>query len=95
MNTNKIYIIVGETGAHDDRCEWVVYWTDDQDRAHDYVELLTTEFNLQWDRYGDNIGWDHYAKIRDYMKQFDPYCAVDYTGTTYRVVPVDKIPTTH
>ena len=90
---------MGATGEYSDRCEWVVGYTQDEQSANEYLQVLTNKCAeaeekrkekdisewLWYSRHGDNA--EGYGMLAD----LDPNFRHDYTGTTYWVEPVKEL----
>lgn len=85
----KIYLVMGETGQHEDRHEWTVAAYKKKETAERHAELAQ-QFLIDTNaKENGGFGWKKIAT------PYDPQANCDYTGTTYGVVEVDlleKIP---
>jgi hypothetical protein len=88
--TQTIYVVLGSTGEHSDRSEWLVKAFHSQAEAESYVTFLTTKRQEvaapKWE-----LEWDERASVEAKMRAFDPNYAEDYTGTSWWVSEVELV----
>ena len=99
---NSVYILQGSTGEYSDRTDWIVAAYPNIDNATTAQQILTDLFNKMWKymeendvHYRDLMDGDtgtvppYVADIWNHIKQIDPRCMLDYTGTTWWVKEVE------
>lgn len=89
-----IYVVMGTTGDYSDRTEWPVYWTENEEEANAYVDIVTKEFAAQIATSGNR--YDNRSKITEHFRStgLDPTFGMDY-DVSWFVMPVPSIPTRH
>ncbi len=79
-----IYVVMGTTGEYSDRTEWPVLAYLSKPQAEEHVEKASARarelFALRGGRYMTN---------NPEVNEHDPSFTMDYTGTTYYVMPVN------
>lgn len=81
----SVYVVMGSTGEYSDRGEWpvVAYSVEDDAKAHvERAQARAREIFQKW----HGRAW-HWSKEED-PNEHDPDMCLDYTGTTYYVMPV-------
>lgn len=80
-----IFIVFGTTGEYSDRTEWPVKAFRDEQRAKDFVELLTSKSREIYSE--DNHSFKYWSEVAKHSKiPEDPNFRLDYTGTSYYYV---------
>jgi len=91
---NVIYIVMGSTGEYSDKSEWLVKAFDSEDAAESFAHHLNDNLvSLGVCKYQDpnfNTYYENRDLIEKTMRQQDPEFQLDYTGTNYIVVAVER-----
>lgn len=81
LKKKTIYLVVGETGEHADRTEWLVAAYLSKKRAETHAKRAE-ERAREIEKKGNSLGRPCERS------EFDPNLRIDYTGTNYRIESV-------
>jgi len=91
MLNKQIYILQGTTGEYSDRQDWLVRAYADEADAIKAQQDLTDAFARLWKYMQDNnLNYYEldYIEYLTEVKDIDPFCSIDYTGTSWWVKPI-------
>ena len=85
----KIYVVIGDTGEHSDRTEWLTQAFKTEEAAKD--KILQLSVLLQKQPQTHKLDYDSRKETIKLMKEFDPNFELEYGGTSWRVEEVELI----
>ncbi len=87
----NVFIIYGRSGEYADFSEWDVVAFLEQDKAVSFMQKL----NSTLEKYGANRACSNAVRdnseMFDEMSDLDPRFQIDYTGTNYRIRPLELV----
>ena len=84
---NKIWILNGRTGEFNDTRDWTVGFFLSKEKADEYCDKCQKRANEL-----ENMKDHHYYTWSEKTRnEYDSWMQMDYTGTYYKVVEIEKI----